>query len=108
MEGVSFTLEDFTAALDKYDFDSEVGSKVTLAFLLLIILFDSILNWVVRKLRKIIFLMDIGLRVWVRLKVLCSTRITMEQLLTSLQSPRRICRCRKRASARLSTWKRRA
>ncbi|QCD80108.1 30S ribosomal protein S1, chloroplastic [Vigna unguiculata] len=28
MEGVSFTLEDFTAALDKYDFDSEVGSKV--------------------------------------------------------------------------------
>jgi len=29
MEGVSFTLEDFTAALEKYDFDSEVGSKVT-------------------------------------------------------------------------------
>jgi len=28
MEGVSFTIEDFTAALDKYDFDSEVGGKV--------------------------------------------------------------------------------
>ncbi|KAL1334986.1 hypothetical protein HN51_063935 [Arachis hypogaea] len=28
MEGVSFTLEDFTAALDKYDFDAEVGTKV--------------------------------------------------------------------------------
>ncbi|KAG4929443.1 hypothetical protein AAZX31_17G036700 [Glycine max] len=28
MEGVSFTIEDFTAALDKYDFDSEVGGKI--------------------------------------------------------------------------------
>ncbi|KAH7676362.1 small subunit ribosomal protein S1 protein [Dioscorea alata] len=28
MEGVSFTVEDFTAALDKYDFDSEIGTKV--------------------------------------------------------------------------------
>ncbi|XP_031112241.1 30S ribosomal protein S1, chloroplastic-like [Ipomoea triloba] len=28
MEGVSFTLEDFHAALDKYDFDSEIGTKV--------------------------------------------------------------------------------
>lgn len=29
MEGVSFTLEDFHAALDKYDFDSEIGTKVS-------------------------------------------------------------------------------
>ncbi|PIN18100.1 hypothetical protein CDL12_09226 [Handroanthus impetiginosus] len=28
MEGVSFTLEDFHAALDEYDFNSEIGSKV--------------------------------------------------------------------------------
>lgn len=28
MEGVSFTVEDFHAALDKYDFDSEIGAKV--------------------------------------------------------------------------------
>ncbi|KAK7246227.1 hypothetical protein RIF29_41087 [Crotalaria pallida] len=28
MEGVSFTLQNFTDALDKYDFDSEVGTKV--------------------------------------------------------------------------------
>ncbi|KAJ8766488.1 hypothetical protein K2173_022547 [Erythroxylum novogranatense] len=28
MEGVSFTVEDFNAALDKYDFNSEVGTKV--------------------------------------------------------------------------------
>lgn len=28
MEGVAFTVEDFTAALDKYDFDSEIGTKV--------------------------------------------------------------------------------
>ncbi|OAY73076.1 30S ribosomal protein S1, chloroplastic [Ananas comosus] len=28
MEGVSFTVEDFNAALDKYDFDAEIGSKV--------------------------------------------------------------------------------
>ncbi|KAG1338818.1 30S ribosomal protein S1, chloroplastic [Cocos nucifera] len=28
MEGVSFTVEDFHAALDKYDFDSEIGTKV--------------------------------------------------------------------------------
>ncbi|KAI4338573.1 hypothetical protein MLD38_023616 [Melastoma candidum] len=27
-DGISFTLEDFHAALDKYDFDSEVGTKV--------------------------------------------------------------------------------
>lgn len=106
MEGVSFTLEDFTAALEKYDFDSEVGSKVTAALLLL--LFHSIFNWVIVKLRKIIFLINIGLRVSLRLKVLCSTRITMEQLLTSLQSPRRICHYRKRASAGLSTCKKRA
>ncbi|KAK3029600.1 hypothetical protein RJ639_037917 [Escallonia herrerae] len=28
MEGVSFTIEDFHAALDKYDFNSELGTKV--------------------------------------------------------------------------------
>ncbi|KAH0462474.1 hypothetical protein IEQ34_010049 [Dendrobium chrysotoxum] len=28
MEGVAFTLEDFHAAIQKYDFDSEIGSKV--------------------------------------------------------------------------------
>jgi small subunit ribosomal protein S1 len=28
MEGVSFTLEDFSAALEKYDFNSEIGTKV--------------------------------------------------------------------------------
>ncbi|XP_068663144.1 small ribosomal subunit protein bS1c [Aristolochia californica] len=28
MEGVAFTVEDFHAALDKYDFDSEIGTKV--------------------------------------------------------------------------------
>ncbi|GMH18247.1 hypothetical protein Nepgr_020088 [Nepenthes gracilis] len=28
MEGVSFTLEDFNAALDKFDFNSEIGGKV--------------------------------------------------------------------------------
>ncbi|CAL9782522.1 unnamed protein product [Musa acuminata subsp. burmannicoides] len=28
MEGVAFTIEDFHAALDKYDFDSEIGAKV--------------------------------------------------------------------------------
>lgn len=28
MEGVSFTLEEFNSALDKYDFDSEIGTKV--------------------------------------------------------------------------------
>ncbi|KAL6990155.1 ribosomal 40S subunit protein S1B [Sarracenia purpurea var. burkii] len=28
MEGVSFTLEDFHAALEKYDFNSEIGTKV--------------------------------------------------------------------------------
>ncbi|KAJ4968041.1 hypothetical protein NE237_014742 [Protea cynaroides] len=28
MVGVSFTVEDFHAALDKYDFDSEIGTKV--------------------------------------------------------------------------------
>nr|GMC69766.1 30S ribosomal protein S1, chloroplastic [Ipomoea batatas] len=30
MEGVSFTLEDFHAALDKYDFDSEIGTNLIL------------------------------------------------------------------------------
>ncbi|KAA8531177.1 hypothetical protein F0562_005909 [Nyssa sinensis] len=28
MQGVSFTMEDFHAALDKYDFNSEIGTKV--------------------------------------------------------------------------------
>lgn len=28
VEGISFTLEDFHAALEKYDFDSEMGTKV--------------------------------------------------------------------------------
>lgn len=28
MEGVSFSIEDFHAALEKYDFDSEIGTKV--------------------------------------------------------------------------------
>lgn len=28
MEGVGFTIEDFLSALDKYDFNSEIGSKV--------------------------------------------------------------------------------
>ncbi|KAK8527622.1 hypothetical protein V6N13_085440 [Hibiscus sabdariffa] len=28
MEGVSFTLDDFQTALEKYDFDSEIGTKV--------------------------------------------------------------------------------
>lgn len=27
-EGVAFTLDDFNAALDKYDFNSEIGTKV--------------------------------------------------------------------------------
>lgn len=30
MEGVSFTVEDFLGALDKYDFDTKVGTKVCL------------------------------------------------------------------------------
>uniref|UniRef100_A0A2P2JTZ5 Uncharacterized protein n=1 Tax=Rhizophora mucronata TaxID=61149 RepID=A0A2P2JTZ5_RHIMU len=30
LEGVSFTLEDFHTALDKYDFNSEVGTEVCL------------------------------------------------------------------------------
>lgn len=29
MEGVSFTLEDFHTALDKYDFNSEIGTTVS-------------------------------------------------------------------------------
>lgn len=29
MEGLSFTVEDFHSALDKYDFNSEIGTKVT-------------------------------------------------------------------------------
>lgn len=32
MEGVAFTLEDFHAAIEKYDFDSEIGSKVMFSF----------------------------------------------------------------------------
>lgn len=28
MEGVGFTVDDFHAALDKYDFNSEIGTKV--------------------------------------------------------------------------------
>lgn len=28
MEGVPFTLQDFLNALDKYDFNSEIGTKV--------------------------------------------------------------------------------
>lgn len=28
MEGVSFTMEEFNAGLDKYDFNSEIGTKV--------------------------------------------------------------------------------
>lgn len=40
MEGVAFTVEDFHTAIEKYDFNSEVGTKV----------FDYMnlpLNWVV-------------------------------------------------------------
>lgn len=33
MDGVSFTLDDFLAAIDIYDFDSEIGSKVTSLFI---------------------------------------------------------------------------
>lgn len=29
MEGVAFTVEDFHSALEKYDFDSEMGTKVS-------------------------------------------------------------------------------
>lgn len=29
LEGVAFTVEDFHSALEKYDFDSEVGTKVS-------------------------------------------------------------------------------
>ncbi|KAF2312705.1 hypothetical protein GH714_039703 [Hevea brasiliensis] len=32
MEGVAFTLEDFHSALDKYDFDSEIGTTYDLAW----------------------------------------------------------------------------
>lgn len=32
VEGISFTLEDFHAALEKYDFDSELGTKVISGF----------------------------------------------------------------------------
>lgn len=31
MEGVAFTVDDFHSALEKYDFDSEVGTKVSYA-----------------------------------------------------------------------------
>lgn len=33
MEGLSFTVEDFHSALDKYDFNSEIGTKVSSPFL---------------------------------------------------------------------------
>lgn len=39
MEGVSFTIDDFHTALDKYDFNSEMGSRVILIFLLLLQVF---------------------------------------------------------------------
>ena len=32
MEGVAFTIEDFHSALDKYDFNSELGTRVFLLF----------------------------------------------------------------------------
>lgn len=32
MEGVSFTVDDFNTALDKYDFNSEIGTKVLIFF----------------------------------------------------------------------------
>lgn len=34
MEGVSFTVEDFNEALEKYDFTSEIGAKVSILYLL--------------------------------------------------------------------------
>jgi small subunit ribosomal protein S1 len=43
MEGVSFTVEDFHSALDAYDFNSEIGTRVssiTLLLLLLLLLGD--------------------------------------------------------------------
>lgn len=33
MEGVSFSVEDFHAAIEKYDFNSEIGTKVSAFFL---------------------------------------------------------------------------
>lgn len=40
MEGVPFTLEDFQSALEKYDFNSEIGTKVT-SFILIGFFFRS-------------------------------------------------------------------
>ena len=34
MEGVSFTVQDFNDALEKYDFTSEIGAKVSIQYLL--------------------------------------------------------------------------
>lgn len=38
MEGVSFTVDDFNTALDKYDFNSEIGTKVLIFFFLFFLL----------------------------------------------------------------------
>lgn len=32
MEGVAFTVDDFAAAIEQYDFNSEIGTRVRLAF----------------------------------------------------------------------------
>jgi small subunit ribosomal protein S1 len=40
MEGVSFTVEDFHSALDAYDFNSEIGTRVSSITLLLLLLGD--------------------------------------------------------------------
>jgi len=32
MEGVSFTIDQFTQAIEKYDFESEIGTKVSFFF----------------------------------------------------------------------------
>ncbi|KAJ1411255.1 putative 30S ribosomal protein S1, chloroplastic [Sesbania bispinosa] len=37
MEGVSFTLKQFTSTLDKYDFDAEIGTKASSFLSLLLI-----------------------------------------------------------------------
>lgn len=42
MEGVSFTVDDFNDALDKYDFTSEIGSRVRI---LLFCLSFIVLGW---------------------------------------------------------------
>lgn len=33
MEGVAFTMDDFHTALEKYDFNSEIGTKASLGFM---------------------------------------------------------------------------